>query len=47
MGGVGSGTEMRCNNQPVQTKGKSGGWTTTKATSNDNGDNDHNEAGAM
>jgi hypothetical protein len=38
--------KMRCNNQPVQTKGASQGWTTTEATSNDNNDINHNEAGA-
>jgi hypothetical protein len=39
--------KMRHNNQPVQTKRASQGWMTTKATSNNNNDNDHNDAGTL
>ncbi len=38
--------KIRRNNQPVQMKRASRGWTTTEATSGDNNNDDHNDAGA-
>jgi hypothetical protein len=38
---------MRHKNQPVQTRRESQGWTTTKATSDNNNNKDHNDAGKL
>jgi hypothetical protein len=38
---------MRCNNQLVETKRASQGWMATKATSNNNEDEDHDDAGTL